>query len=207
MEETNHIYSELIDKYKLEPKSLKRSKTLFEEGNAVDSIYYIEKGEVFILSDKLILWSARSHEFVGVSSFLSSESAYRFTAKVCSDSVVYKIPISIFKEELITNETFSKLVIQDFCKRIDAVTVRVKNRANKSSRNRLISLLVESSKLTKSNQVTYRLSEISSIIGVSSRRTKLILKELEEKKLIRYFNGGVEILDRRGLEIVGVNKF
>lgn len=207
MQLTNNIYSELLNKYKLQPIRLKRNKTLFEEGNTVDSIYYIEDGEVFILSEKLILWSARSHEFVGVSSFLSSENTYRFTVKTCTDSIVYKIPIESFKEELVSNEAFSKILIQDFCKRIDAVTVRVKNRASKSSRNRLITLLVESSKLTKSNLITYRLNEISSLIGVSSRRTKLILKELEEKKLIRYLNGVVEILDRRGLEIVGVNKF
>lgn len=207
MEQTKKIVVELLEKYQIEPVYLKRNSVLFEEGKPVDSIFYIEEGEVFIMSGNLILWSAHSNEFVGVSSFLSFEESYRFGAKVCTSSKIYKIPISTFKEELISNDTFSKLLIKNFCERIDAVTVRVKNLASKSSRSRLILLLIESTKLNKTNKVSYPLSEISSLIGVSSRRTRKMLKELEEKKLISYLNGVVEILDKRGLEIVGVNKF
>lgn len=203
MKNDNNIYSEIIKKHNLTAESFNKGKYLFKEGDLIDYVCYIEKGEVFIMRENFILWTARNDEIIGISSYMLPGNSYGFSARTGDTSIIYKIPVTIFRKELTNNTTLSQSIMQNLCSRIDKIMLKTTSFTNKSSRNRLIELLIDHSRASKSLNLSYKLSEISELVGVSARTIRSMLNELEEKKLIRRFKDTLEILDLKGLEIIG----
>ena len=119
--------------------SFKKGEYLFKEGEQEDGVFFIESGAVRIIKKKWVLWTANGNELIGVSSFFSEGSAYRFSAKASEDCAIIKISHNEFQEMLEENQIFGKSIIEMMCNRIKYTNNRLRSVMTNSSRFRLIS--------------------------------------------------------------------
>jgi len=187
----------LTDSFKV-----KKGDYLFEEGDAEKFVYYISDGSVNIFRKKSILWSAGDSEFIGISSFFSDGSEYRFSAKAAMDSVVYRISEADFTNLLTKNPGFSRMIMDLLCNRIRLTNTRTKTLLKSSSRCRLIKEIVRKVNESDSKDIDYSLDELSEIVGVSKRLIRNLLSDLEKKKLLERIKSRLIIHDLQGLEII-----
>lgn len=206
MENILQTYKKIIREYQLPLLSFKRGQFIFKEGDRDDSVYYIETGEIFILKDKWVLWSAKPKELIGISSLFSGGENYRFTAKVSEDCSLYKIPNEVLTKTIMQNAIFSRFIMNMLCDRINKTNGRVKGLLEYPSRNRLIYTLISKTKETGSETIPYQVNDLADMVGVSPRLIRSNISELEDRNMIRRTRDTLKILDLRGLEIIAENK-
>lgn len=202
MEQIQNIYDKLIRDYNLPLETIKKGQFLFREGEEDNAVYFIEEGEVLIMKNKLVLWSASSKELIGITSFFAEGNQYTFSAKVSETCSLYRIPNEALLQAIVEYPVFSRYIMHMLCGRINRTNVRVKGFLESPSRRRLISTLVNKSKESGSQFVNYQVNELAEMVGASVRLIKSTIRELESKKMIRKLRGKLEILDLRGLEII-----
>lgn len=180
----------------------KKGEYLFEEGVNDAHIYFILSGEVKILKGKWVLWCAVREELIGISSFFAEGTAYNFSARASSDSVVMKVSSNDFRVMLVSNPEFSRTIMEMMCERINLTQVRSKNLLRYSSKYRLIAEVIKYVNKTGVKKLDITIEELSELIGVSRRLVRKIINELEDKKLLKRKNNELIIHDLKGLEIV-----
>lgn len=202
MAKSMNRYHKILPLKNLNHQLFKKGEYLFRQGDFQDSVFFIDEGGVLIIKDNIMLWSAQEDEIVGITSYNSKSPYYNFSALICNDSKIYTIPSAIFDELIRENHEFSKMIMTDLCKRIDRINHKTKSFQAKSSKNRLIDFIIEQSKSKVEKVLNLKLSELSEMLGVSTRLIKSIIKELEEKKIVVFKANKLEVLDLRGLEII-----
>lgn len=180
---------------------------LFKEGEMEDGVFFIDRGSVRILKEKWVLWTAKSKELIGVSSFFSDGSKYRFSAKAETDCKIVKISHEEFEEILSKNTAFGKAIMEMMCSRISFTSNRLASVMTKTSRSRLINEIIFRSKQLDSNTISYSSEELSELVGVSERMVRSNLKELEHRSFIKRDKKNIIILDIKGLKIIAEKIF
>lgn len=203
MDSASKLYLRLIQEHHLKSEQFKKGQFLFHQGDAMEAVFFIAEGGLFVMRNDLVLWSAQENEIIGISSYMSSLPTYSFSAIINCPSKVYRIPIANLEKLIQENPDFSRMMMKELCQRIEKINSKTRSFMNKSSKNRLIEVLVEQSKNTGKKELPYQSNELSELVGVSSRLIRSMIRELEEKKLVKYLKDKLEILDLRGLEIIG----
>lgn len=180
---------------------------LFKEGETEDGVFFIDRGSVRIIKEKWVLWTAKSKELIGVSSFFSDGTKYRFSAKADNDCKIVKISHEEFEEILLKNTGFGKAVMEMMCDRINFTTNRLGSVMTKTSRSRLINEIISRSSQLDSLTITYSSEELSELVGVSERMVRSNLKELERRSFIKRDKKNIIILDMKGLKIIAEKIF
>lgn len=185
--------------------TIKNGEFLFKEGEEDDSVYFLDAGELKIMKLKWVLWSAKSKEFVGISSFFNDNSTYSFSARATKDCNIYRIKNELFREILENDATFSRYIMDLLCDRIAFTTQRTKSLMEKSSKYRLIKEISNAVKENLSTIIPYSLEELSESVGVSKRLIRSIISEFEKKGLVVRTKNQLHIRDLKGLEFIGRN--
>lgn len=202
MENLILAYMGIIETNKLPSETLDKGDFIFKQGDPINAVFFVAEGTIFVMKENLVLWSVGMNQIVGISSFMSTTTEYSFSAKASSNTKIYRIPLDIMNKELRENQVFSQLMIKELCKRIDHINEKTRRFLDASSRNRLIDLIIEQAKLSNNSYIPFKINELSELVGVSARLARSMIKELEDKKLIRFFKDRMEIIDLKGLEII-----
>lgn len=202
MNSIEKVYNDVILENKLTCQEFKKGQYVYREGDPIDGIFLIQSGSVFIINDNFVLWTAEQNELFGISSYMSDSDEYKFSARVNEPAKVYKITLKDVENIIRQNPAFAQLIIQTLCQKIELIDAKTRSFMWKSSKNRLIEALIDKSRSANSKNLPFQIGEFSELVGVSTRRIKSMLKELEDKKLVRKIKNELEILDLRGLEII-----
>ena len=201
-EMNDYIRDLIIPAYSKEPLTYEKNDFLFREGEEDNYVYFLEEGNVKILKKKWVLWSAKPHELIGVSSYFADESTYSFSAKANTDCKLFRIHNADFKAILLKNPTFSRAVMDMLCERIRLTNSRTKSLLEYPSRYRLIQEIIRKTKEIKTNRIPYTLEDLSGVVGVSVRLIRDMISDLEQKKLLERTKEKLIIHDLKGLEII-----
>jgi len=182
--------------------SIKKNEFLFQEGEEDSHVYLLVEGNVKIQKNKWVLWSAKSHELIGISSYFSEKTTYEFSVKAKQDSTFYKIANKNFEMLLLEDPKFSRIIMEMLCERIKRTNKRTKSLLEEPSKYRLINELISRTKELNASLIPCTLEDLSGVVGVSVRLIRNMITELEQKKLVERTKGSIIIHDLRGLEII-----
>lgn len=182
--------------------SIKKNEFLFKEGDEDSFVYLLIEGSVKVQKNKWVLWSAKSHELLGISSYFSDKTTYEFSVKAKADSTFYKIENDNFEKLLLEDSRFSRIIMQILCERIKRTNKRTKSLLEQPSKYRLINELITKAKELNASLIPCSLEDLSGVVGVSVRLVRNMLTDLEQKKLVERTKGSIIIHDLRGLEII-----
>lgn len=189
----------------IESLELEKSDVLFSEGETINYLYYVVKGELNIFKNNQHMWQANPNEFIGLSSFFTDDSNYSYTVTACTNSDILKIPLDDFKNAIENSNTLNTELMKLFCVRIKNTIAKTKSHSALSKKKRLIALLIQKSiKSNQQNNITlnYSPQDIASFINTPQKVVQKILLELQNKKLLKFSKNEIDILDYNGLKLV-----
>lgn len=184
-----------------ETAKYKKGQFLFRQGEMDDCFYYLNEGEVLIVRDDRVIWTARPKELIGLSSYFSGSTRLGYSALLSTDATVSRIPASFIEALLQENPTFYLATANMLSRRIDSINQRIFQYIAHNSRGRLVGELLQRARQSRDKLLSMDMDEWSILIGVSVRQMRKTLNELEAMKLIQREKGKIKILDLRGLEI------
>ncbi|PJA07360.1 MAG: hypothetical protein COX70_06995 [Flavobacteriales bacterium CG_4_10_14_0_2_um_filter_32_8] len=174
---------------------------LFKEGERINGIYFIKKGNVKITrtaKNNLAMWFANPHEFVGLSSFFSESENYTFSSFAFGGGVdAIFIPLNDFRNLLENYPTFKNNIIQSLCDRINYTIDRVNNMKSQNIKTRFLNailLLIDNEDKNKSKiKINYSIHELSELTGASKQYVKKLITEFEGKNLLKISDNSLVI--------------
>lgn len=177
---------------------------LFNEGDQNTFVYYITKGKIKVIKKKIVIGFSNTNEFVGITSCLSGNDQYCFSALAVEDSTLFRIHKSVFKTVLNENIDFGKIMIDLLCNRIKLTDNKSESFKNHSSTERVVNEILNNSQI-EDEKIISKISfdDLSELTGVSRFLIQSILKELKKQKLIELVNQTIKILDIKNLEVIG----
>ncbi len=184
------------------PLSIKKGVYLFKEGDSNKSLYFLLSGEVRVLKSKYTMWTAKSKELIGLSSFFSDSSNYDFSVKATTDSQVLVLNTNSLTTTITKDPIFSRAIIQILCQRVNMTQDRTISLLETPAKNRLINEIILKSHNLRSTEYECSIEELSEAVGISSRLTRLLLTKLGKSKMLEYQQGKLTILDINGLKII-----
>jgi len=203
MEISNTIFNTYFGKLGLKPITLKPSKHLFNQGDKIDFIYFIEAGAFNIIKDKKLLWQASKNEFIGISSFFSEEDTYSYTVRASVDAIIYKIPVTIFKKSIENSAELNAFLMKIFCDRIKMTLNKKENISYLSKKRKVIKVLINKAK--KKTKITaslnYNVNELAKMIDIPVKIVVDTLNDLQKKHLLDFNGNKIEILDFQALKL------
>jgi len=194
---------------KIEDIIIDKGDTLFKQGEKIDYIYFLSKGELNILKKNQMMWQAHLYEFIGISSFFIGEANYSYTVKACKKSTLLRVSLNDFNLALNKNPQLNTSLMMLFCQRIKLTLNRAKIQSKLSRKKRLVTILIEKGKkLGRKDKLilTYSISDIAEFVNVSNNFAKELLTELQSKNLILIRENKIEIIDFNGLKLVSKMK-
>lgn len=204
----NQNLKEIIDTYfkhaKLRHVEIEKGETLFNRKDLVSHIYFLKGGELSIILNSQTVWQAFHHEFIGITSYFNYETKYSSTVKAYKKSQLIQISTEDFKAALITYPALNTYLMKLFSNRINLIYEHTKTHAALTRKKRLLKLILDKVEPNQSNRYNFRYTskEISEFIGAPHNYVKTILSNLQDKKLINFNQGLIEIIDLKGLRLV-----
>jgi CRP-like cAMP-binding protein len=200
-ENTTLNIEEIVSEFSSDFRLLEKGEYLFNEGESNDYIYFLEKGSIKVFKKSCVIWIAKPGEFIGLTSNLNNTSCYTFSSRANEDCKVIRIATDTFNKVLLRNNEFSKYIIGILCYRITLTEKKTKRFIEQTSMQRLISELIDNLK-EKGNllYISFTLSDLSELIGVSKRLVSSMLSELEKKEIIKRLKGELQILNLQELQ-------
>ncbi len=157
----NYI-NELFLKHKChELISIDKNEFLFKEGEEDKYVYLLVEGNVKVQKNKWVLWSAKTHELLGISSYFSKKTTYEFSVKAKADSTFYKIENSSFEKLLLEDVRFSRIIMDILCERIKRTNKRTKSLLEQPSKYRLINELISKTKELNASLIPWSIGTFS----------------------------------------------
>jgi CRP-like cAMP-binding protein len=183
---------------------IEKGDTLFDRKNSVDYIYFLKGGELSIIKNNQMVWQAFHHEFIGITSFFNREPNYSCMVKAYKKSSLIQIKIADFKQSLENHPALNTTIMKLFNDRINLIYADTKTHATLTRKKRLLKLIIDKVERSQNNRYIFRYTskEISEFIGAPHHFVKKILAHLQEKKLIRFSQGKIEIIDLKGIRLV-----
>ena len=196
----NNIEQIILKNYKIKTHFLV-NEPLFNEGEEINGIYFIKKGNVKITrnaKNNMAMWFANQNEFVGLSSYFSESESYTFSSFAFGGSVeAIFIPLPDFKKLLEDYPTFKNNIIQILCDRINYTIDRVNNMKSQNIKTRFLNailLLIDNEDKNKAKiKINYSVIELSELTGTSKQYVKKLITEFESKNLLKICNNSLVI--------------
>ena len=173
---------------------------LFREGEKEEGVFFIHEGTIKVLNGKWVHWMSGPNEIVAISSFFAKGNRYIFSVKATKYCRITKYSCDDFQKMLSNYPKFSQAVIKSLCQRIEFTQKRVRSILWDNSWNRLLKELIHAS--YENPQINLSLEELSQLVGVSKRRVRTMLSDLEQKSILQKTKDQIEITDIKGLLII-----
>jgi CRP-like cAMP-binding protein len=176
--------------------SIRRSTTLFSQGQVADSLYFVEDGLIKLTrtndgGDRIIISISGPGELVGEEVLAEDVPLYQADAEALTTASLHRIPRDTVVSILRTNFDFAAAVIGYLVQRKSALARKVELLCLHDVEYRILHYLVELSALVKPviNGEDYQLpitqAELADLIGATRETTSTTLNQLERKGLVR----------------------
>ena len=200
--QTDKIFDTYFNGLNLKTRTLKKAEHLFNQGESINFIFYIRKGMFNVIKDKKILWQAKENEFIGISSFFSDDETYSYTVRACVDSEVVLIPIGFFEEKIKGFPELNTYLMKIFCDRIKSILHKRDSVSYLTKKRKVVQLLIKEIKKERKAMATYNIEDLTKRINVPIQIVIDILKDLQNKHIVKLNNNKIEIIDTQALELV-----
>lgn len=176
--------------------SIRRSTSLFSQGQVADSLYFVEDGLIKLTrtndgGDRIIICISGPGELVGEEVLAEDAPLYQADAEALTTASLHRIPRDTLVGILRTNFDFAAAVIGYLVHRKSALARKVELLCLHDVEYRILHYLVELSALVKPviNGEDYQLpitqAELADLIGATRETTSTTLNQLERKGLVR----------------------
>jgi CRP/FNR family transcriptional regulator, cyclic AMP receptor protein len=176
--------------------SLRRSTTLFAQGQKPDSLYLIEDGLVKLTrtsrsNSKIILSVCGPGYIVGEEVLYGEAGAYYAEAEVLTESTVLRIPSDILVRTMAANSELSAGVTGAIIHQKRALAEKIEMLCLHDVEYRILFYLAELSSLVKPHgeseayQLPITQLELADLIGATRETTSTTLNQLERRGLVR----------------------
>lgn len=206
----------IVLKNLIEDLEFKKGSAIFNEGDPVKGIYYINSGKVKVISrydrdNHRILRLSHGGHFLGHRALTSRE--YPISAIALTDVKVTFIPIDVFHKLIRNNPDFAMYIIEFITSDLKDSEIRMKGMIHSDVVVRIaiiLCMLVDSYGYSKEipNQLHYTLprSDIANMAGTTYESVIRNLAKLEEMKVIKLSSKNIQILKERELRKIARNK-
>ena len=189
-----------------------KGEALFEEGNNVDGVYFIENGTAKLYKlgfnrKEQILRFIKEGDIIGYRALLIGE-AYQATAEAMSDLQAIFIPTDIFLHLLEVDSQLSYAMLQKISFELGESSNTVTFLAQKTVRERLAEvLLLLEQKLGTDPEGFIRISltreEIANLIGTATESAIRLISEFKQDDYIAVEGRNIKILNHEKLKKLG----
>ena len=189
-----------------------KGEALFEEGNNVDGVYFIENGTAKLYKlgfnrKEQILRFIKEGDIIGYRALLIGE-AYQATAEAMSDLQAIFIPTDVFLHLLEVDSQLSYAMLQKISFELGESSNTVTFLAQKTVRERLAEvLLLLEQKLGTDPKGFIRISltreEIANLIGTATESAIRLISEFKQDDYIAVEGRNIKILNHEKLKKLG----
>lgn len=176
--------------------SIRRSASLFSQGQVADSLYFVDDGLIKLTrtndgGNRIIISISGPGELVGEEVLAEDAPLYQSEAEALTTASLYRIPRDTLLGILRTNFDFAAALIDYLVHRKSALARKVELLCLHDVEYRILHYLVELSSLVKPviNGEDYQLpitqAELADLIGATRETTSTTLNQLERKGLVR----------------------
>ncbi|HTU46413.1 MAG TPA: Crp/Fnr family transcriptional regulator [Bryobacteraceae bacterium] len=176
--------------------SLRRSTSLFTQGQAADAIYFIEDGLVKLTRTNdhgghIILSICGPGHLIGEEALSSDTKTYYSEAEVLSTSNIYRIPRETLAQAIVSDPELSNALVSYLLNRKLALAMKVELLCLHDVEYRILHYLAELSALVKpledgdGYQVPITQLELADLIGATRETTSTTLNQLERRGLVK----------------------
>lgn len=172
----------------------KKGETIFMDGDAAHSLYFIDKGAVKIYQTtesgkELLTGIFGSGEFIGQLSLLGDKSTYIETATTIENTEVYKIPKEDFVKLLYQNRDISRKFIKMVSNNLIKVQEQLIDIAFSPVRQRVAKALIELDKKNVLSDseipgINIAREDFAAMIGTATETAIRMLTEFKKENLI-----------------------
>ncbi len=176
--------------------ALRRSTTLFSQGQAADSVYYLEDGLVKLTrtnqsGDRIILTIRGPGHLIGEEALMEGDQIYHSEAVVLTTANVFKIPRELLNTAISNNPELAASVISYLLSRRLALAEKVELLCLHDVEYRILHYLAELSAVVKAQddiegyQLPITQLELADLIGATRETTSTTLNQLERRGLLK----------------------
>jgi CRP-like cAMP-binding protein len=176
--------------------SIRRSTSLFAQGQVADSLYFVDEGLIKLTrtndsGDRIILSICGPGELVGEEVLAEDAPLYQSDAEALSTATLHRIPRDTLVGILRSNFDFAAALIDYLVHRKSALARKVELLCLHDVEYRILHYLVELSALVKpviggeDYQLPITQAELADLIGATRETTSTTLNQLERKGLVR----------------------
>jgi CRP/FNR family transcriptional regulator, cyclic AMP receptor protein len=176
--------------------SIRRSTSLFAQGQVADSLYFVDDGLIKLTrtndsGDRIILSICGPGELVGEEVLAEDAPVYQSDAEALSTANLHRIPRDTLVGILRSNFDFAAALIDYLVHRKSALARKVELLCLHDVEYRILHYLVELSALVKpviggeDYQLPITQAELADLIGATRETTSTTLNQLERKGLVR----------------------
>jgi CRP-like cAMP-binding protein len=176
--------------------SIRRSTSLFAQGQVADSLYFVDDGLIKLTrtndsGDRIILSICGPGELVGEEVLAEDAPLYQADAEALSTASLHRIPRETLVNILRTNFDFAAALIDYLVRRKSALARKVELLCLHDVEYRILHYLIELSALVKpvvdgeDYQLPITQAELADLIGATRETTSTTLNQLERKGLVR----------------------
>jgi CRP-like cAMP-binding protein len=176
--------------------SIRRATSVFSQGQAADSLYFIDDGLIKLTrtndsGNRIIISICGPGELVGEEVLAKDASAYQADSEALTTASLYRIPRDTLLRLLRSNFEFATALIDYLVHRKSALSQKVELLCLHDVEYRILHYLAELSMLVKPviNGEGYELpitqAELADLIGATRETTSTTLNQLERKGLVK----------------------
>jgi CRP-like cAMP-binding protein len=176
--------------------SIRRSTSLFAQGQVADSLYFVDDGLIKLTrtndsGDRIILSICGPGELVGEEVLAEDAPLYQADAEALSTASLHRIPRDTLVSILRSNFDFAAALIDYLVHRKSALARKVELLCLHDVEYRILHYLIELSALVKpvidgeDYQLPITQAELADLIGATRETTSTTLNQLERKGLVR----------------------
>ncbi|HEY7304830.1 MAG TPA: Crp/Fnr family transcriptional regulator [Bryobacteraceae bacterium] len=176
--------------------ALRRSTALFSQGQAADSVYYIEDGLIKLTrtngsGGRIILAVCGAGHIIGEEVLAEGSKTYYTEAEVLTQASVFRIPRETVLRAFGNNPELAGALLDYLVQRKLALAQKVELLCLHDVEYRILHYLAELSKLVKPNedgegyQLPITQLELADLIGATRETTSTTLNQLERRGLVK----------------------
>lgn len=176
--------------------SLRRSTSLFSQGQAADAIYFIEEGLIKLTRTNdhgghIILSICGPGHLIGEEALTNDSPVYYTEGEVLSSSNLYRIPRETLLHAIVSDSELSNALVSYLLQRKLGLAMKVELLCLHDVEYRILHYLAELSALVKplddgeGYQVPITQLELADLIGATRETTSTTLNQLERRGLVK----------------------
>jgi CRP-like cAMP-binding protein len=176
--------------------SLRRSTSLFAQGQVADSLYFIEEGMIKLTrtnerGNRIILSIAGPGDVVGEEALATNSQAYHAYAEVLTPAIVFRVPRETLAEAINRNPELASALMAAVIEQKRVLAEKVELLCLHDVEYRILHYLATLSSLVKpagegeGYQLPITQLELADLIGATRETTSTTLNQLERRGLVK----------------------